>query len=126
VPPSLQIGVALLAFLGITLIASGLGVLLAALNATFRDFRYVVPFVIQLLMFATPTIYMALPSNGGGKFSLLMLNPLTTLIEAFRVGVLGGDVPWFGLTVGLGLGFLLTLIGMAVFRRVEEGFADII
>jgi lipopolysaccharide transport system permease protein len=125
-PPSLQFGTSLLAFLGILLLASGLGVLLAGLNVTYRDFRYVVPFAIQLAMFATPTIYMAIPPEYGAKFGLLLLNPMTPLVQAFRVGLLGGDVPWLGLTFGLVVGLATFIGGAALFRRIEDGFADVI
>ena len=70
----------------ITLAALGVGTLLAALNVAYRDFRYVIPFLVQLWMFATPTVYMqpsaVMPS--GLAVPLLALNPMTALIAAFR------------------------------------------
>lgn len=125
-PPSIQVPIALLALTAILLHASAAGILLAGLNVRYRDFRYVVPFGIQLLMFATPTIYMALPSGHGSLFSILLLNPLTPLIQSFRVGLLGGDVPWLGLSIGLVTGIVVLVAACAVFRKVEDGFADVI
>src|SRR5207253_8473382 len=70
-------------FAVILLAALGIGTGLAALTVAYRDFRYVVPFLVQVWMFATPTIYMQ-PSQGAhdGLRSLLALNPMTGLIAA--------------------------------------------
>jgi lipopolysaccharide transport system permease protein len=124
--PSVQFPIAILALAALLLHASAAGILLAALNVRFRDFRYVVPFAIQLLMFATPTIYMALPQNHGSFFSILLLNPITPLIQAFRAGLLGGEVPWLGLSLGLVTGVAALALACAVFRKQEDAFADVI
>ena len=79
----------------IALAAVGVGTLLAALNVAYRDFRYVIPFLVQIWMFATPTVYMQPDSNGVGWMqTLLSLNPLTGLVSAFRAAVLGDALPW--------------------------------
>jgi lipopolysaccharide transport system permease protein len=124
--PSVQFPVAFVALGALLLHAAAAGILLAALNVRYRDFRYVVPFGIQLLMFATPTIYMELPKEHGSFFGLLMFNPLTPLIQAFRVGLLGGEVPWVGLAVGLVSGVVAIVAACAIFRKVEDSFADVI
>lgn len=77
----------------IALAATGVGTLLAALNVAYRDFRYVIPFLIQLWMFATPTIYMQPASADAGLRAAILVNPLAVLIAAFRAAVLGGPVP---------------------------------
>jgi len=125
-PPSAQFPVALVALAALLMHATAAGTLLAALNVRYRDFRYVVPFGIQLLMFATPTIYMELPSEHGKFFTLLLLNPLTSLIDAFRAGLLGDDIPWVGLCVGLASGVVAMVAAFAVFRKFEDTFADVI
>ena len=62
----------------IALAALGIGTLLAALNVAYRDFRYVIPFLVQLGMFATPTVYMQpKPGANGWVHALLALNPMT-------------------------------------------------
>jgi lipopolysaccharide transport system permease protein len=124
--PSLQFPIALLALGALLLHASAAGILLAALNVRYRDFRYVVPFGIQLMMFATPTIYMELPKSHGSFFSVLLFNPVTPLIQAFRVGLLGGEVPSLGLSIGLTTGALALVAACAVFRKIEDTFADVI
>ena len=106
-------------FVIIFLAATGLGTLLAALNVAYRDFRYVIPFLVQLGMFATPTIYI---STGGrercGPAKLLLLNPMTSLIAAFRACVLGGPVEWRRRGRGRGPGGADCFLGVAsIFAR---------
>jgi lipopolysaccharide transport system permease protein len=118
-----------LIFAVIFLAAVGVGTLLAALNVAYRDFRYVIPFMVQLWMFATPTVYMqpAADGTGGGLVqTLLALNPLTGLIAAFRASVLGTPIPWTALGFS-SLGVVcICLFGCYYFRKVEDAFADII
>jgi lipopolysaccharide transport system permease protein len=124
--PSLQAPIALLALAALLMHASAAGILLAALNVKYRDSRYVVPFGIQILMFATPTIYMELPKSHGTFFDVLMLNPITPLIQSFRVGLLGGEIPGTGLAIGLVSGAVALVAACAIFRKLEDGFADVI
>src|SRR5208337_1279777 len=113
---------------GAILIAGlGVGTLLAALNVAYRDFRYVIPFLVQLWMFATPTVYMqprGAPS--GWAHVLLTLNPMTSLVAAFRAATLGGSIAWGRLGVATAGAVVLFLLGCFYFRRVEDTFADII
>jgi len=110
-----------------TMAAAGVGTLLAALNVAYRDFRYVVPFMIQLWMFATPTIYMDPTANGAGTYDyLLIVNPLSPLVAAFRSAVLGGPIPWIPMTIAAGASLAMFLAGCLYFRRVEDTFSDVI
>jgi lipopolysaccharide transport system permease protein len=113
----------------ILLAALGVGTLLAALNVAYRDFRYVVPFLVQVWMFATPTVYMELaqagPEGGAVQF-LLSCNPLTGLVAGFRAACLGGAIPWEQLGVASAVSAALFLLGCFYFRKVEDNFADII
>jgi lipopolysaccharide transport system permease protein len=107
--------------------AAGLGTLLAALNVAYRDVRYVLPFFIQLGMFATPAIYMRPTGNEGRLVEfLLVANPMNSLIETFRVALLGGSVPWGGLVVATVVAVVMFLAGCLYFRKVEDRFADIV
>jgi lipopolysaccharide transport system permease protein len=114
----------------IVLAALGVGTLLAALNVSYRDFRYVIPFLIQLWMFATPTVYMDLSADGAEPSravqALLAVNPLTGLVAAFRAATLGGDLPWGQVGISAALVAGLFLAGCLYFRRVEDNFADVI
>lgn len=135
----------------LALAALGIGTLLAALNVAYRDFRYVIPFLVQLWMFATPSVYMDVKSAEPAASSqvasvdeqqpqpnaetsatpsavkwLLNLNPITGLIAAFRAAVLGTAIPWESIAVSAATTVLLFLMGCLYFRRVESSFADII
>jgi lipopolysaccharide transport system permease protein len=114
-------------FLVIALLAAGVGTLLAALNVAYRDFRYVIPFMVQVWLFATPTIYMAPDTAGGGWLkALVALNPMTGLVAAFRAACSGTPVPWAQAGLSAAFAVLAFLAGCLYFRRMERGFADVI
>lgn len=122
-----QLALVPVAFVLIGLTATGLGTLLAALNVAYRDIRYVVPFFIQIGMFATPAIYMRPTGNEGRVVEVLMAaNPMNSLVETFRAGLLGGPIPWAGLGVATLAALLVLAVGCLYFRKVEDRFADIV
>jgi lipopolysaccharide transport system permease protein len=105
----------------------GVGILLAALTVAYRDFRNLVPFTIQLWMFATPAIY--LPADlaiGPAGNAILAVNPAQGVIENFRSAVLGGPLNFQSLAVSGAIGITLLVVGLLYFRRVENSFADVI
>ncbi|MBU1092775.1 ABC transporter permease [Patescibacteria group bacterium] len=106
--------------------ALGLGLFLAALNAKYRDIRYVLPFFTQLLLFVTPVIYPIdiIPE----RFQVIaMLNPLTGIITVSRSFLLGSPLPnnW-GQLLGISALIIVLLFvgGIAYFRKTERFFAD--
>ena len=103
--------------------ALGIGTLLAALNVAYRDFKAMVPFLTQFLMFATPTIYLE-PARVSP--TVLWLNPLAALIAAFRASLLGGPIPWGPLGFAAFLALASCLVGCLYFRKCEQSFADLI
>ena len=112
---------------GLTVAALGVGVMLSALTVAYRDFRHVVPFMVQLWMFATPTIYMQADPILSPKWrSLMPFNPVFGLILNFRQATLGGPLDWWALGISLTVSIGLLIVGCLYFRRVERGFADII
>jgi lipopolysaccharide transport system permease protein len=114
-------------FASIFVAALGVGTTLAALNVSYRDFRYVIPFLVQVGMFATPTVYMQPAAGSGGALhALLRLNPMTGLIAAFRAACLGGEIPWAQAGASTACVALVLVAGCFYFRRAEHGFADII
>ena len=127
VAPGAGLLMAPVVFTAVALAAAGLGTLLAALNVAYRDFRYVMPFLVQLGMFATPTVYMQPRDGGSGLLRALMaVNPMTGLVAAFRASVLGLPLPWGELAVASASSALLFVVGCLYFRKVEDRFADII
>ncbi|HEX6064379.1 MAG TPA: ABC transporter permease, partial [Longimicrobiales bacterium] len=107
------------------LTALGVGIWLAALTARYRDFRYVLPFLVQFWFFASPVAYSSAHITQPWR-TLYGLNPMTGVIEGFRWAVLGQQPPlaMLGLSVLVALFFLVT--GLFYFRRVEKTFADLI
>jgi lipopolysaccharide transport system permease protein len=107
------------------LAAFGLGVFLSALNVKYRDFRYILPFLIQALLFATPVIY---PVNitGDGPFNwLLRLNPMYAPIEFFRSSFNGIQVNTGDVLPSILVSALLVVVGIFYFRKTESYFADL-
>jgi lipopolysaccharide transport system permease protein len=105
----------------------GVGILLAALTVAYRDFRYVVAFMVQFWMFATPSIYLPVEMAAGPRGRMVLpLNPAYGLILNFRQAVLGGPIDWYALAVSGAVGIAVLLVGALYFRRVERTFADII
>ncbi len=105
----------------------GVGTGLAALNVKYRDFKYVIPFLVQFWMFATPTVYMQPATEPDGVFGwVLWLNPMTGLVGTFRAAFLGLPVPWVQFGVSAATVVVLFFAGCAYFRRVEGEFADVI
>lgn len=108
--------------------AVGFGLWLSALNVRYRDIQYVVPFMIQIGMFVTPVIYpLSMASDKSWIKFLLMLNPMTGVIEAFRACVVGTlEIPWQALGVSTAVGLFIFITGAMYFKKVERFFADIV
>lgn len=108
------------------LTASGVGMLLAALNAKYRDIRYTIPFLLQFWMFASPIVYPA--SMIPEKYRLIYaLNPMTGVIEGFRAALLGTNTfPTTMVMISFGVSLILFLTGLTYFKQVERHFADVI
>lgn len=116
--------------LAISIMASlGIGLFLASLNIKYRDVRYALPFVIQILMYVTPVIYPAsmLDGHRWAKNLMLWLNPISGAISNARAGLLGvGALDWRVLGIATLSSFLYFLFGLYYFRATERYFADII
>ena len=108
------------------LLATGVGLWLSALNVKYRDIRYVIPFLIQLWMFATPVIYPSSIVSGQYRW-LLHLNPMSAQINTYRACVLGRlPIPWAELGWAVALTILIFLSGIFYFKRMEREFADVV
>jgi lipopolysaccharide transport system permease protein len=110
---------------GAALTALGVGTCLAALHVAYRDFRYVLPFLVQFWLFATPVVYPASLVPPGWQWALY-LNPMAGVIEGFRSAFLGKPFDVTGMSVSFLVAILLFCAGIAYFQKVERRFADII
>ncbi len=105
--------------------STSVGLTLAALNVKYRDIRYVIPFLIQALLFLTPVFYpVSITSNHWMQLAL-KLNPIAGAIEIFRGSFSDYAIDWN--TVGLsGIScFVFLIIGVFIFRKTEAYFADL-
>jgi lipopolysaccharide transport system permease protein len=125
--PPLQI-VLIPLFLLLALVCSlGIGFLMASLNVKYRDFRYIVPFVVQFGLYISPVGFSS--SIVPEKYKLLYyLNPMVGVIDGFRWCVLGGETELniISLSFSVGIAAIMLFLGVRQFRRMEKSFADLI
>ena len=109
----------------------GAGLWLTALNVKYRDFKHVVPFLVQLGLYISPVGFSSdlaskiIPE----KFRLLYyLNPMAGIIDGFRWCFFGDKTPiyWSGMFVSLAVIIIFLFIGVRTFRKMEKSFADLI
>ncbi|MEQ8538027.1 MAG: ABC transporter permease [Coleofasciculus sp. D1-CHI-01] len=115
-------------FIGIAFMASmGVGLWLASLNVKYRDFRYIVPFIVQFGLYISPVGFSSSLVPEGWRF-IYSLNPMVGVIDGFRWAILGGESKLYlpGFALSLGLVALLFASGIWYFRKVERTFADVI
>jgi lipopolysaccharide transport system permease protein len=122
---------ALLALPAFVLLATGLsfgaGLFLAALNVKYRDFRYVVPFFVQIGLFLSPIAFTTADVPERWR-ALYFLNPMVGIIDGFRWSILGPSSPLSAqsLISTVVMATIVTIVGIWYFRRTERAFADVI
>lgn len=112
----------------LTLYCLGAGLLIAALTSKYRDLSFVVVFGIQLYMYVTPVIY-PISIRSAESQTILWLNPLASLFEAFKYGFIGqrsGTLNFFWLGYSAVFCFIIFVVGIIMFNRVEKKFVDTI
>jgi lipopolysaccharide transport system permease protein len=105
--------------------ATAVGTLLAAVNVRYRDVRFIVPFLVQIWLFASPVAYAASAIHGTWR-TLYGLNPMAGAIAGFRWSLLGGAPPGAMLALSASVSLVLVVAAVVYFRRVETSFADVI
>jgi len=101
------------------------GMWMAAINVKYRDVRYALPFLVQLWLFASPVIYPLSLMPPKWRW-LLMLNPLTGIVEGMRASLFGRPFDWPAIGVSFAVSILIAGFAAVFFQRVEDSFADII
>jgi lipopolysaccharide transport system permease protein len=113
-------------FLALT-VSLGFGTWLASLNVKYRDFRYIVPFLLQFGLYISPVGFSS--SVVPDRWRLLYsLNPMVGVIDGFRWAIIGSDIPFYlpGFLLSIGLASGVLYFGLTYFRRTERTFADLI
>ncbi|HOY32857.1 MAG TPA: ABC transporter permease [Bacteroidales bacterium] len=102
----------------------GLGIIISSLTTKYRDLQYLVTFAVQLLMYATPVIF-PLSFFGGTLRTLVLLNPMTSIVESFKYAFLGsGTFSWLYLGYSAAFTLVVLLAGIVLFNRIERNFMD--
>lgn len=107
------------------MVAFGLSLWTSALIVRYRDLRHVIPFVVQVWMFATPIVYPLSMVPERYRW-IVKLNPIVSVVESFRSSVFGGPIDASGLAISLLVGLVLIVTGSIYFRYLERIFADVI
>lgn len=105
----------------------GLGMIISAMTTKYRDLAFLVTFGVQLLMYATTVIYpLSVAESRYPEYSwIIKYNPMTTIIETFRYGFLGGgSFDWMTLGYTTLTTFLILIAGIVIFNKVEKNFVD--
>jgi len=113
-------------FLLLAMIVSlGAGFLLSALNVKYRDFKYIVPFIIQFGLYVSPVGFSSDVIPGKWRF-LYSLNPMVGVIDGFRWAIIGKGVEFYipGFLISIFLAILIFIVGIIYFRKTEKTFAD--
>ena len=113
-------------FLLLSVILSlGMGFLFSALNVKYRDFRYIIPFIVQFGMYISPVGFSSSVVPDRWRF-LYSINPMVGVIDGFRWAIIGKDVSfyWPGFILSIVLTFLIAIWGFWYFRKTEKTFAD--
>ncbi|OHA93155.1 MAG: phosphate ABC transporter permease [Candidatus Zambryskibacteria bacterium RIFCSPLOWO2_12_FULL_39_45] len=103
----------------------GLGLFLCSINIKYRDVRYALPFLMQIMLYVTPVIY---PASIAGKYSwVLAINPMMGVIQNARAAVLGTTpINWLLISISLVGTLVLMIFGIYFFKKTERYFADIV
>ena len=124
IEPNLWILITPLLLVQLAALALGFGIIISSMTTKYRDLAVLVGFGVQLWMYATPVVYPA--SQIGGKLkTLMMLNPVSPIVESFRYAFLGsGSIPWNYLGISVVTTLVVLFAGVVLFSRVEKTFMD--
>jgi lipopolysaccharide transport system permease protein len=107
----------------------GFGIIISSMTTKYRDLKFLIAFLIQLWMYATPVIYPLSVMEGNYKkyMWIIQANPVTAVMETFKYGFLGqGSFSWYSLGYSLAFSIIILLSGILIFNRVERSFMDVI
>ena len=103
----------------------GFGIIISSMTTKYRDLTILFTFVVQLWMYATPIIYPLSTITDERIRLAMMINPITSIVEAFKYGTMGvGTFSWGMLGYSFGFTVVLLIIGIVVFNKVQRSFMD--
>ena len=103
----------------------GFGILISSLTTKYRDFTILFTFIVQLWMYGTPIVYPLSMVEDGTLRTLILANPMTSIIEAFKYATLGqGYFSWFALGYSFLFMSVLLLFSIVIFNKVQRNFMD--
>lgn len=121
----IALGSTLVSLLIICMFALGIGLSLASLNVKYRDFKYVIPFLIQLLFFVSPVVYSPSLLGESNWNILYYINPCAGSIDFVRYGFFGSDLKMLHLAISSVSSLFFLISGVIIFTRTQNNFADI-
>lgn len=102
----------------------GFGIIISSMTTKYRDLTILFTFIVQLWMYATPIIY-PLSTMSPNKQMIMLINPVTSIVETFKYGTMGvGTFSWGQLGYSFGFMIVLLLFGIVVFNKVQRSFMD--
>jgi lipopolysaccharide transport system permease protein len=110
----------------VVLTSLSVGLWLSALNVRYRDVQHIVPFLIQIWMYASPVAYSASLVTGKITRIIYGINPMAGVIQGFRWAIMNGDPPGELFIISIIMVLVLFISGLFYFRRMERTFADTI
>lgn len=106
-------------------LALGFGIIISSMTTKYRDLTILFTFVVQLWMYATPIIYPLSTITNTTVRTVMLLNPITSIVETFKYGALGiGSFSWGALGYSFGFMVVLLAVGIVVFNKVQRSFMD--
>jgi len=103
----------------------GFGILVSSMTTKYRDLTILFTFIVQLWMYATPIVYPISMVTNDTLRTIIMANPMTSIIEAFKYATLGqGYFSWFALGYSFAFMIILLVLGIVVFNKVQCSFMD--
>ena len=106
-------------------LALGFGIIISSMTTKYRDLTILFTFVVQLWMYATPIIYPLSTITNETVRTVMLLNPITSIVETFKYGALGiGSFSWGALGYSFGFMVVLLAVGIVVFNKVQRSFMD--
>jgi lipopolysaccharide transport system permease protein len=121
-----QLAYPLLAIIIILVSALGIGTLLSALTIKYKDFRYLLPFLLQVLFFGSQVVYSMQNLQPAWLKKVLYIHPMNGALELFRAPFYNSSIYWPGILTSITSSFFFLIIGLYYFKKTETYFADVL